>query len=49
MGLAGIREPLHELLRLHYRYRFDPRSLNAADRTELKRGADALLRSLGNG
>ena len=45
-GLAGASAPLQALLRLHYRYRFDPRSLNLLDREELRRGAAALLRVL---
>lgn len=36
-GLAVLQVPLEELLRLHYRHRFDPLGLNAADRTALHR------------
>jgi protein-glutamine gamma-glutamyltransferase len=35
-GLAGIKDPLQQLLRLHYRYRFDPAGLPAADREALR-------------
>jgi hypothetical protein len=44
-GLAGWRGPLRELLRLHYRHRFDPRGLSSSEREELKRKAmDALAK-----
>jgi transglutaminase-like putative cysteine protease len=36
--------PLRALLALHYRYRFDPKGLTAADRAELQRAATAWLR-----
>jgi hypothetical protein len=36
-ALPGMSEPLRELLRLHYRHRFDPRGLNATEREELRR------------
>ena len=42
-ALAALREPLAPILRLHYRYRFDPAGLSAADRAELKAGAQACL------
>jgi len=45
-SLAGLREPLRRLLWLHYRYRFDPRGLDAGERTALARGAGACLESL---
>ena len=35
-GMETLREPLRELLNLHYRHRFDPQGLNAADREKLK-------------
>jgi protein-glutamine gamma-glutamyltransferase len=35
-GMESLREPLRELLKLHYRHRFDPHGLNAADRETLK-------------
>jgi len=41
--LAELEEPLRELLRLHYRYRFDPRGLNREEREELRRAAQACL------
>ena len=44
--LAQLKEPLHELLRLHYRCRFDPRGLNAGARAELKRGTNVVLKTL---
>ena len=44
---TDLREPLRQLLRLHYRYRFDPWGLNPAQREELRRQVvecmDALL------
>jgi uncharacterized protein YbdZ (MbtH family) len=48
-ALAELRAPLQNLLRLHYRHRFDPRGLNADEREKLKREAkhclDILLRT----
>jgi hypothetical protein len=38
-GLLELKSPLRTLLRLHYRYRFDPEGLNDADRAELRRDA----------
>ena len=46
-GLAELRRPLRELLRLHYRCRFDPPGLSVQDRAALRRGAGALLDALG--
>ena len=46
-ALKPLRKPLRELLRLHYRCRFDPRGLNAEDREALRRGARKVLNSLG--
>lgn len=43
---ADLRAPLNELLRLHYRYRFDPRSLSLAERETLTRKARACLEKL---
>lgn len=37
--LAELRSELIELLRLHYRYRFDPRGLSAEERDQLRRQA----------
>ncbi|HEY3761059.1 MAG TPA: transglutaminase domain-containing protein [Verrucomicrobiae bacterium] len=45
-ALYDLREPLKELLRLHYRYRFDPRGLNDNERTLLTRKAKACLDAL---
>ncbi|MBI3852123.1 MAG: transglutaminase domain-containing protein [Verrucomicrobia bacterium] len=44
--LSGLRAPLEELLRLHYRYRFDPLGLSEADRELLKREARKCLEKL---
>ncbi|MGA9779265.1 MAG: DUF4129 domain-containing protein [Limisphaerales bacterium] len=45
-ALKDLREPLLELLRLHYRHRFDPRGLSALEREilahEVKSCLDAL-------
>jgi hypothetical protein len=45
-ALAPVRDPLRELLRLHYRYRFDPRGLNQPDREALRREAKTCLARL---
>ena len=45
-GLAELREPLRPLLRLHYRYRFDPDGLSAADRAVLKQEVRECLEKL---
>jgi hypothetical protein len=45
-ALAPMQKPLKNLLRLHYRCRFDPQGLNVQDREELRRGAKAVLESL---
>jgi protein-glutamine gamma-glutamyltransferase len=42
-ALNDLRAPLQELLQLHYRYRFDPRGLDAAERKALEREARACL------
>jgi len=34
--LAGLQPSLHSLLRLHYRYRFDPQGLNQGEREALR-------------
>ncbi len=34
--LAPLRQPLHNALRLHYKYRFDPQGITAGDREELR-------------
>jgi transglutaminase-like putative cysteine protease len=45
-ALAGLREPMRELLPLHYGYRFDPQGLSGAGRESLARGAMACLEML---
>ena len=45
-ALAPLREPLTPILRLHYRYRFDPAGLGAADRAELAEGVRSCLERL---
>jgi protein-glutamine gamma-glutamyltransferase len=45
-ALADLRAPLRQLLRWHYRHRFDPQGLNAAEREQLKREAKACLDTL---
>jgi hypothetical protein len=42
-ALAGLRDPLLELLRWHYRLRFDPRGLGAPERAALAREAKHCL------
>lgn len=41
--LAEFKDPLEELLLLHYRHRFDPCGLNPADREALRRKVESLL------
>ena len=45
-GLAKLGAPMQEILRLHYRYRFDPLGLGEADREILRREVRACLESL---
>ncbi len=45
-SLASLKAPLRGLLRLHYRYRFDPQGLSEADREELRREARECLDKL---
>ncbi|MBC8095260.1 MAG: transglutaminase domain-containing protein [Akkermansiaceae bacterium] len=45
-GLADAAQPLKDLLRLHYRYRFDPQGLNQPDREQLHRAVHACLETL---
>ncbi|HLZ53520.1 MAG TPA: hypothetical protein VKS19_03490, partial [Verrucomicrobiae bacterium] len=45
-ALKDLRGPLQELLRLHYRYRFDPRSLNRLERETLTRKVKTCLDTL---
>jgi hypothetical protein len=41
--LAGFKQPLHGLLLLHYRYRFDPQGSNQAERKALRREVETCL------
>lgn len=45
-GVAELRAPLQEILRLHYRYRFDPMGLSEADRELLRRETKVCLETL---
>lgn len=45
-ALTPFRAPVRELLRLHYRYRFDPRGLDPAARQSLMEKAGTLSREL---
>lgn len=45
-GMETLREPLRELLTLHYRHRFDPQGLSAADREKLKQETKRCLELL---
>jgi hypothetical protein len=45
-SLADLKGPLRSLLRLHYRYRFDPNGLSDAHREELRQEAVACLKKL---
>jgi hypothetical protein len=45
-SLAALKTPLRGLLRLHYRYRFDPQGLSDSDREELRREARECLDNL---
>jgi protein-glutamine gamma-glutamyltransferase len=45
-ALAGLRQPLAELLRLHYGHRFDPRGLDGPEREALAREAKTCLDTL---
>ena len=45
-ALSGQRPPLQQLLQLHYRHRFDPPGLSAAQREQLKREASVCLAAL---
>ena len=45
-GLADLRAPLRELLRLHYGHRFDPRGLSVPERERLAREAAICLASI---
>lgn len=45
-SLGALKDPLNALLKLHYRYRFDPKGLTETDREELRRQARELLERL---
>ncbi len=45
-SLASMTTRLHELLNLHYRYRFDPQGLSPTDRQALRREATGCLARL---
>jgi hypothetical protein len=45
-ALAGLREPVRDLLPMHYAHRFDPRGLSAPDRESLAREARSCLEKL---
>lgn len=40
---AALRQPLENILRLHYRYRFDPSGLSPAERQTLRREVETCL------
>ena len=46
LALADLRKPLLELVRLHYRHRFDPRGLNSNEREALTQEARVCLDTL---
>jgi hypothetical protein len=46
-ALADVQSQLRELLRLHYRYRFDPHGLSPSDREALRREAQGCLARIG--
>jgi hypothetical protein len=45
-ALAAAGVPLQNLLRLHYRYRFDPQGLSAQEREQLRREARVCLEQI---
>ena len=45
-ALADLRQPMQELLRRHYRHRFDPRGLSAPEREALARESKTCLELL---
>ncbi len=45
-ALAPLRQPLRELLYLHYRYRFDPPGLDDAEKKSLAQRVEAVLAKL---
>jgi hypothetical protein len=46
--LSDFRDELQELLRLHYRYRFDPLGLSSSERSALQTQAGACLQAIRN-
>jgi len=46
--LAELKQPLENILVLHYRYRFDPQGLDATERQQLRREVEACLSSVPN-
>jgi protein-glutamine gamma-glutamyltransferase len=46
-AVADLENQLQELLRLHYRYRFDPKGLTPQDREALRREAKGCLARIG--
>lgn len=44
--LTNFKQPLENILALHYRYRFDPRGLNASERQALRREVEECLSSV---
>ena len=46
-AVADLQDQLRELLRLHYRYRFDPLGLPPSDREALRRASKACLTRIG--
>jgi hypothetical protein len=45
-SLAPLERPLQQLLLLHYRYRFDPRGLNQAERQDLRQHVETCVTEL---
>jgi len=45
-AVAGLQEPLRQLVRLHYRHRFDPHGLNDPERDHLRRQAQDCLTAI---
>jgi hypothetical protein len=44
--MTELKQPLQNILLLHYRYRFDPQGLDAGERQELRREVAACLSSM---
>jgi hypothetical protein len=45
-SLAELRDSLQAIVRLHYRYRFDPQGLEDSDRVELRHQTQVCLEKL---